>query len=78
MSKPSEVSPEYRFMTSSSHCPQSNGFIESRVKIVKNTLKKAKGAHTDPNIAMVCLLNTPINNKLPSPAELLVGRTNKK
>ena len=38
-------------------------------------MKKAKAAHTDPLMALLCLRETPIDNKLPSPAELLLGRS---
>ena len=69
-------STEYGFkhVTSSPNYPKSNGFIESQVKIVKKVLKKAQRSNSDPNIALLCLRSTPIDNKLPSPAELLLGR----
>jgi len=54
------------------HC--SNGFIESQVKSVKAALLKAKTSHRDPDMALLCLRSTPIDHKLPSPAELLLGR----
>ena len=56
------------------HYPHSNGFVESQVKTVKLTLKKAKKSHTDPNMPLLCLQATPVDNKLASPAELLLGR----
>lgn len=67
---------EYGFsnVTSSPIYPSSNGFMESQVKSVKRTLKKAKRSNSDPNIALLCPQVTPIDNKLPSPAELLLGR----
>ena len=67
---------EYGFshVTSFPIYPHSNGFIDSQVKSVKRTLKKAKRSNSDPNIALLCLRATPIDNKLPSPAELLLGR----
>ena len=37
-------------------------------------LAKAKKTETDPNIALLCLRSTPIDNALPSPAELLMKR----
>ena len=61
-------------MTSSPNYPRSNGFIENQVKSVKRALKKAKRSNSDPNIALLCLRATPIDSKLPSPAELLLGR----
>ena len=64
----------FSHVTSSSNYPHSNGFVESQVKRVKRALKKAKRSHSDPNIALLCLRATPIDNKLPSPAELLLRR----
>ncbi|KXJ09996.1 hypothetical protein AC249_AIPGENE11159 [Exaiptasia diaphana] len=63
---------EYHFQhsTTSPHYRRSNGFIESQVKSTKTTLIKSKQTNTDPNIALLCLRTTPIDNKLPSPAEL--------
>ena len=67
---------EYGFshVTSSPTYPRSNGFINSQVKSVKETLKKAKRSHSVPNIGLLCLRATPINKKVPSPAELQLGR----
>ena len=48
--------------------------MESQVKTVRQTLKKAKKARTDPNMALLGLRATPVNNKLASPAELFLGR----
>ena len=62
-------------VTSSPHYPRSNGFIEAHVKTVKNTLKKARAMQSDPYIALMSLRRTPITNKLPPPAELLLGRS---
>ena len=64
-------STEYGFkhVTSSPSYPKSNGFIESEVKIVK-----ARRSNSDPNIALLCLRSTPIDKKLPSPTDLLLGR----
>lgn len=61
--------------TSSPHYPQSNGFIESQVKIVKRTLLKAMETNTDPYLAMLALRNTPTDNNIPSPGEILLNRT---
>ena len=71
-----EFALEYGFqhVTSSPHYPRSNGFVESQVKTVKLTLKKAKKSHTDPNMALLYLRATPVDNKLSSSAELLLGR----
>ena len=64
----------FRHITSSPHYARSNGFIESQVKTTKRTMKKAKATKSDPFMALLCLRATPINNDLPSPAELLLGR----
>ena len=65
----------FRHVTSCSpNYPKSNGFIESQVKIVKRVLKKAQRSNLDPNIALLCLRSTPIDNRPPSPAELLLRR----
>ena len=60
--------------TSSPRFPQSNGFIERTIQSVKATLKKARQAGTDVNMALLCLRSTPIDSKLPSPGELLNKR----
>ena len=60
-------------VTSSSHYPQSNGFIERHVQTVKHTLKKV-GPRSDVQMALLVLRATPIDSHLPSPAELLYGR----
>ena len=64
----------FKHVTSSPHFPSSKGFIESQVKTTKKTLKKAKATNNDPYLALMCLRSTPINGKLPPPAELLLGR----
>ena len=57
--------------TSSPHYPQSNGFTEVHVKFVKHALQHTKYSGTDPQLTLLALQATPINAKLPSPAELL-------
>ena len=57
--------------TSSLHFPQSNGFAEACIKFVKHTLQWAKYSSANPHLALLALWATPINIKLPSPAELL-------
>ena len=57
--------------TSSLHYPQSNGFAEACVKSVKHALQWAKYSSANPHLALLALWATPINTKLPSPAELL-------
>ena len=57
--------------TSSLHYPQSNGFGEACIKSVKHALQWAKHSGADPHLALLALRASPINTKLPSPAELL-------
>ena len=57
--------------TSSLHYPQYNGFAEACVKSVKHALQQAKYSSADLHLALLALWATPINTKLPSPAELL-------
>ena len=57
--------------TSSLHYLQSNGFAKACVKSVKHAIQQAKYSGADPHLALLALQATPINSKLPSPAELL-------
>ena len=57
--------------TSSLHYPQSNGFTEACVKSAKHALQWAKYSGANPHLALLALWATPIDSKLPSPAELL-------
>ena len=59
--------------TSSLHYPQSNGFAEACVKSIKHALQQAKYSSADPHLALLALQATPINTKLPSPAELFTN-----
>lgn len=63
-----------KHVTSSPQFPQSNGFIESQVKTIKNILKKAQQTKTNPYLALVCLRTTPTGNRSFTPSELLHGR----
>ena len=60
--------------TSSPHFHQSNGFIKSMVKKVKNAYKKTDGSPNAQARALLQLCDTPITADLPSPAEILHGR----
>ena len=57
--------------TSSPHYPQSNGFAESFVKIIKHMLQHAKHSGTNPRIALQNLKATPVNAKVPLPYQML-------
>ncbi len=65
---------QIKHQTSSPGFPQSNGFAEAMVKIVKGTLQRAKESGTDPYLALLDTRSTPIDSKLNSPAELLYQR----
>ena len=57
--------------TSSLHYPQCNGFTEACIKSVKHALQQAKYSCANPQLTLLALWATPIDTKLPSPAELL-------
>ena len=62
--------------TLSPHYPQSNGFIERHIQTVKNLLYKAMDAGTRSFQEVLSELRaTKIRNNLPSPAEILHGRS---
>ena len=58
---------------SSPEYPQSNGFAESQVKILKNIMKKTKQSDSDVLLSILEWRNTPIDG-LGSPAQLSQGR----
>ena len=65
-----------RHTTSSPHYPQSNGFIECEIQKVKNLLYKTVDAGTRSFQEVLSeLRSTKIGNGLPSPAEILHGRS---
>ena len=53
--------------------PQSNGLAKRTVQTAKKLLKKAKYEKKDPNMALLDLLNTPIEGINLSPAQMLMG-----
>ena len=57
--------------TSSPHYPHSNGLAKACVKSVKHALQWAKYHGAYPQLTLLALWATPIDTKLPSPAELL-------
>ncbi|PFX30005.1 Retrovirus-related Pol polyprotein [Stylophora pistillata] len=67
---------QYRFEVkhSSSRYPQSNGFIEAMVKVVKGIMEKAEDSGSDPHLAMLIYRVTPVRRGQLSPGEMLSQR----
>lgn len=65
---------KFKHQTSSPRYPQSNGQAERAVQTIKSMLKKTAYDGSDFRLALLQFLNTPINDKLPSPAEILNSR----
>ena len=61
-------------ITSSPHYPQSNGLAEKYVQIVKNLFIKAYEEGTDYQKALMIYRNTPLDDNMLSPMQLLQGR----
>ena len=61
-------------ITCSPHYPQSNGLAEKYVQIVKNLFIKAYEEGTDYQKALMIYRNTPLDDDLLSPMQLLQGR----
>jgi hypothetical protein len=64
----------FQHITSSPRYPQSNGYVERMIQVVKNTMKKCADTKQDLQLALLSLRTTPISGTLPSPAELLNSR----
>ena len=62
-------------ITSSPHYPQSNGLAEKYVQIVKNLFVKAHEEGTDYQKALMIYRNTPLDDNLTLPMQILQGRT---
>ena len=60
--------------TSSPHRPQGNGFIERQVQTIKQLQKKSSSSDTDFQLALLHWRATPVSAKIPSPAQMLMGR----
>ena len=68
---------EFQHITSSPGYPQSNGKVESAVKIAKGLVKKTEKAKADPYLALLNLRNTPTEGMTSSPAQRLFSRRTK-
>ena len=54
--------------------PMSKEILEQAIRTVKNTLVKAQKTGIDSYLAMLSIRATPISDKIPSPAKLVLGR----
>ena len=61
-------------ITSSPHYPQSNGLADKYVQIVKNLFTKAHEEGTDYQKGLMIYKNTPLDDSLLSPMQILQGR----
>ena len=61
--------------TSSLHYPQSNGFIERQIQTIKRLMEKATASGRSFQEALTGLRAQPLGDGLPSPAEILHGRS---
>ena len=64
-----------RHTTSSPNYPQSNSFIERQIQTVKRLLKKANAMGRSFQEALTGLRATPLSDGVPSPTEILHGRS---
>ena len=65
---------EIEVVTSSPHCPKSNGLVERNVQTMKRLLKKADESKQDAFLALLGFRNSPISGMEVSLAELRMGR----
>ena len=64
-----------RHTTSSPNYPQSNGFIERQIQTVKRLIEKANSSGRSHQEALTGLRAQPLGDGLPSPSEILHGRS---
>ena len=64
-----------KHITSSPNYPQSNGFIERQIQTVKRLMEKAQATGRSFQEALTGLRAIPISEGMPSPAEILHGRS---
>lgn len=60
--------------TSSPRYAQSNGLLERHIQTIKKLIQKAQEDNKDIYLCLLDKRNTPLSDKLPSPAQLLFGR----
>ena len=65
---------EIEHVTKSAGYSMSNEILEPAIRTVKNTLDKTLKTGIDPYLAMLSIRATPISDKIPFPAKLLLGR----
>ena len=68
---------QFNHVTSSPTYPQSNGMAERTIQTVKQILKKAIKNGDDPYLSLLEFRNTPIDDNLGSPCQLLMNRRTK-
>ena len=64
-----------RHTTSSPNYPRSNGFIERQIQTVKRLIEKANSSRRSHHEALTGLRAQPLEDGLPSPSEILHGRS---
>ena len=64
-----------RHTTSSPNYPRSNGFIERQIQTMKRLMEKATSTGRSDQEALTSLRAQPLGDGLPSPAEILHGRS---
>ena len=64
-----------RHTTSSPNYPRSNGFIERQIQTVKRLIEKANSSGRSHQEALTGLRAQPLGDGLPSPSEILHGRS---
>ena len=64
-----------RHTTSSPNYPRSNGFIERQIQTVKRLIEKANSSRRSHQKALTGLRAQPLGDGLPSPSEILHGRS---
>ena len=67
----------FNHVTTSPYHSQSNGMVESSVKIAKNILRTSMTANEDPWLAILAFRNTPTEGMATSPVQRLMSRRTK-